>query len=94
MESIYYFNKVEKLPSKGNHGDLVFFNGEGYVWLNKWECISETKTDTVWEPITPEDPFKIKPKICLQCGAPFHGYRCEYCDTEYFGNKIRDGTFF
>ena len=23
------------------------------------------------------------PRICKCCGAPLHGYKCEYCDVEY-----------
>lgn len=28
----------------------------------------------------------MQPKICLQCGAPIHGSKCEYCGTEYAFN--------
>lgn len=28
------------------------------------------------------DPEK-KPRVCSQCGAPLHGNKCEYCNTEY-----------
>ena len=24
------------------------------------------------------------PKICMQCGAPLKGFKCEYCDTIYY----------
>ena len=24
-----------------------------------------------------------EPKICKCCGAPLHGYKCDYCGTEY-----------
>ena len=24
-----------------------------------------------------------KPRVCTQCGAPLHGDKCEYCNTEY-----------
>ena len=23
------------------------------------------------------------PRVCSQCGAPLHGNKCEYCNTEY-----------
>jgi len=26
---------------------------------------------------------KITPTNCKNCGAPLHGHKCEYCDTEY-----------
>lgn len=26
---------------------------------------------------------KEKIKNCVNCGAPLHGKKCEYCDTEY-----------
>ena len=25
----------------------------------------------------------MKPKVCKCCGAPLHGYKCDYCGTEY-----------
>lgn len=25
----------------------------------------------------------MKAKICINCGAPLHTNKCEYCDTEY-----------
>lgn len=25
----------------------------------------------------------MKAKTCTQCGAPVHGYKCEYCGTEF-----------
>lgn len=25
---------------------------------------------------------------CVNCGAPLHGSKCEYCGTEYNGNNI------
>lgn len=25
----------------------------------------------------------MKAKTCEKCGAPLHGYKCEYCGTEY-----------
>lgn len=25
----------------------------------------------------------MTPKKCEMCGAPLHGYKCEYCGTEY-----------
>lgn len=29
-------------------------------------------------------PVKIKPKpTCINCGAQLHGFKCEYCGTEY-----------
>ena len=28
------------------------------------------------------EPVK-KPRTCSQCGAPLHGNKCEYCNTEY-----------
>ena len=28
-------------------------------------------------------PERKHPRICTQCGSPLHGYKCEYCDTEY-----------
>lgn len=24
-----------------------------------------------------------RPRVCSQCGAPLHGNKCEYCNTEY-----------
>lgn len=24
-----------------------------------------------------------RPRVCSQCGAPLHGDKCEYCNTEY-----------
>lgn len=27
--------------------------------------------------------MKSEPKICKCCGAPLHGYKCDYCGTEY-----------
>jgi len=27
--------------------------------------------------------LRKKPRLCTQCGAPLHGNKCEYCNTEY-----------
>ena len=28
-------------------------------------------------------PLNSKPRVCECCGAPIHGYVCEYCGVEY-----------
>ena len=32
-------------------------------------------------------PLGGKPRVCECCGAPLHGYVCDYCGVEY-GNQI------
>ena len=32
------------------------------------------------------------PRICVRCGAPLTGRKCEYCGTEYSGSCLK-GTF-
>lgn len=32
--------------------------------------------------------MKIKPN-CVNCGAPLHGCKCEYCGTEYDSDEIK-----
>lgn len=61
-------------------GDLVsdirreeFFIYDGNEWI---DCGITTTGPTI-------EYREIKPKVCVRCGAPLHGYKCEYCDTEY-----------
>lgn len=37
----------------------------------------------------PTKKYKDRPQVavptnCKNCGAPLHGRKCEYCDTEYW----------
>lgn len=39
-------------------------------------------------------PVKIKPKAtCVNCGAPLHGFKCEYCGTEYECEKTVQDSY-
>ena len=31
----------------------------------------------------------MKAMVCKCCGAPLHGYKCDYCGTEYERNMIK-----
>ena len=62
----------KKLPNTGNNGDIVFVNGEPYVYV-----------DERYNALDLGPPSNIYPQICSRCGAPVKGSRCEYCGTEY-----------
>lgn len=39
-------------------------------------------------------PVKIKPKpTCVNCSAPLHGFKCEYCGTEYEYEKTTQDPY-
>ena len=72
----------EKTPNP-NAGDVV---------INIKDNITSVYDGTYWsncltvDRVLPSPTIEyreIKPKVCVRCGAPLHGYKCEYCDTEY-----------
>jgi hypothetical protein len=67
---------------KYNFGDVVIKNGNTYIYtLEGWELICKAPSSPT---TTPTPKFEYRPKICPQCGAPFHGNKCEYCGTEFY----------
>ena len=83
--SLEYIGTIK--PSNPKLGDIVsgtrgenisIYNGSNWVDCGAWvDCEATTSTGPTIE------YREIKPKICVRCGAPLHGYKCEYCDTEY-----------
>ena len=65
-------------------GDVCLKDNKIYLYnsKNEWELIENTilTNDTIYY----TEPRKLKPKICVCCGAPFHNNKCEYCGTEYY----------
>ena len=70
--SINYRGEYETLPTTGKYGDLIYYDGVYYV------CGGND-----WDPVNDIKQTHIDPQICSRCGAPLHGNRCEYCETEY-----------
>lgn len=64
--------KLGNIVSDVRGENISIYNGHNWV-----DCIDTTSTGPTIE------YREIKPKVCVRCGAPLHGYKCEYCDTEY-----------
>ena len=93
-----YFNYDTMLTYKGHTvvdyakknplvGDVCFKNNKIYLYTseNKWEYIDTTSTyDPIYYTKIDFRSNKLKPKICIHCGAPFHNNKCEYCGVEYY----------
>ena len=81
-------------PSNPNIGDVVI-NIENNITTTSiydgkywYDCVTVDKfIDCVTVDKFIPNPIieyrEIKPKLCVRCGAPLHGHKCEYCDTEY-----------
>lgn len=75
-------------------GDYMIKNNKLYVYTtkNKWSewseigCTNTALNDTVYYTTTgiEDRPHRLKRKTCSACGAPMHGYICEYCGSEYY----------
>lgn len=59
-----------------------------YCWNSKCWTLQDTLNRMIEEEI--KDAKKLsnidsipKPLSCPNCGAPLHGHKCEYCDTEF-----------
>ena len=82
IESSLIYRGSGPLPLEGNLGDVRCYSGATYIWTgDKWEDVGEYKAKGGHEDTTNK---KLRPKLCLRCGAPLHGGKCGYCDTEYY----------
>lgn len=92
LTTTYQGHKV--INSKNDNpsvGDCMIKNNKLYVYTtkNKWNEVGCTNTDlngTVYYTAAgiEDRPHRLKRKTCSACGAPMHGYICEYCGSEYY----------
>lgn len=67
------------------------YDGELFLQLDTKKMFKYSASTHTWEELSlsslsSQSETSTKPltaQICTQCGAPLHGNRCEYCDTEY-----------
>ena len=52
------------------------YDGELFLQLDTKKMFKYSASTHTWEELSLSS-------FCTQCGAPLHGNRCEYCDTEY-----------
>lgn len=69
---------------KGYFENRVKMMKENYKQAKSYEEAAKLYMD-MFNRIAKDMELLNKPKIsnCKNCGAPLHGNRCEYCDTEY-----------
>ena len=72
-------------------GDCMIKNNKAYIYgaKDEWIEIGYTNTnlnDTIYNTTARAEyrPHRLKRKTCSACGAPMHGYICEYCGSEYY----------
>lgn len=83
------FVVVPELPEIGEEGNVyVLPNGEEWIYhaptfryddpyyFVHWTKIGELSTSE-------EEPPKMIPTNCKNCGAPLENGKCKYCGTEY-----------
>lgn len=87
----YKGHKVVNSKDIPQIGDCMIKNNKVYIYGAKDEWIelggsNTVLNDTVYYPTAraKHQPHKLKRKICSACGAPMHGYICEYCGSEYY----------
>ena len=76
-------NIVDAYHKLGGNG--TFVHVEGFYDKSSYGC-----SHAEGERISSETRQKVdhqkselKPKLCVCCGAPIHGFKCEYCGVEY-----------
>ena len=76
VDSVAEFQKVaHDFPNSSDDcetGQLVMVADELFI-----------KTDDSYVKIASESTHSHLPTNCVNCGAPLHGHRCQFCDTEY-----------